>query len=114
MGPSRRLGRRPPLSPSAGRTQSAAEGPRLTQVHATLVSGGQIWRTVNGTAWSQVSSSGFGEAANYGAQSLVEFDHHLYAGTRNDSGCEVWRDAALLFADGFESGDTSEWSAVVP
>ena len=77
------------------------------------VSGGQVWR-LRGTHWSQVSVSGFGSTNNRSIRSLGVYNGDLFAGTWNDTdGCEVWR-YPILFADGFESGDTVGWSATVP
>ncbi len=74
--------------------------------------GTEVWRTTNGTSWLQVNADGFGIQKNYGVISWSELDGVLYATLRNDDGCQVWRTA--LFADGFESGNTSAWSSWVP
>ena len=74
--------------------------------------GTEVWRTTNGTSWSQINADGFGIQKNYGVISWAELDGVLYATLRNDEGCQIWRTA--LFADGFESGGTTAWSASVP
>jgi hypothetical protein len=82
------------------------------------VSGGQVWR-LRGTHWSQVNVSGFGDSNNTSITSLGVFnrrsrpDGDLFAGTQNGfDGCQVWR-YPVVFADGFETGDTIGWSATV-
>jgi flagellin len=75
--------------------------------------GTEVWTTTNGTTWTQVNSNGFDKSKNYAVLTWSELDGFLYAGLRNDDGCEVWRTPALVFADGFESGNTSNWSLTV-
>ena len=48
-------------------------------------------RKLVGTAWIPVGDLGFGEDENSGVASLKAYDGHLYAGTSNEYGCEVWR-----------------------
>lgn len=59
--------------------------------------GGEIWRTVEGTAqedWEQVNTDGFSYQQNRGIWALEVFGDQLYAGTSNyDDGAEVWRAA---------------------
>ena len=52
-------------------------------------------------------------------RSAAVFGEHLYVGTYICGPLwlppfEVWRTEGGLFVDGFESGDTSAWSATVP
>jgi hypothetical protein len=55
-------------------------------------SGGEVWRTNNGTIWVQVSTDGFGDADNVHVVSLEVFNGALYAGTWNlGNGGEIWR-----------------------
>ncbi len=68
--------------------------------------GGEIWRTDNGTSWSQVNSNGFGDAGTIGVTSLTDFGGYLYASTRHvpGEGIEVWRCQVC---------DGSDWGKVV-
>ena len=76
----------------------------------------RIWRSANGTSWSQSNSAGFGDPDNAAAETLAVFGGALFAGTKNlPGGCEVWRGfSPSVFADGFESCDTTAWSVAVP
>ena len=75
----------------------------------------EVWR-YDGLDWEQANFDGFGDANNHCAYSLADYDYDLYAGTANETtGGEVWRLPGLtVFADSFESGDTSAWSHTVP
>lgn len=54
--------------------------------------GGEIWRTGDGTTWTQVNANGFGSGDNIRAVSLETFGGKLYAGTWNNAtGGEIWR-----------------------
>jgi hypothetical protein len=64
--------------------------------------GAEIWRTADGQNWERIASGGFGDGYNTGVLSLVEYNGHLYAGTRHGDwqddghpngplGGEVWR-----------------------
>ena len=66
-------------------------------------SGSQVWRSNNGTSWTQVDAHGFDEwASNGGIDSMAVFNGKLYAGTTNcDTGGQVWRT------------DGSSWTKVV-
>jgi len=69
--------------------------------------GGEVWRTSNGTSWNQVNTDGFGD--QYNRRIVLEpFGIYLYAGTYNYSnsdnpGCELWRCQVC---------DGSDWSQV--
>ncbi|MFH1150010.1 MAG: IPT/TIG domain-containing protein [Actinomycetota bacterium] len=66
--------------------------------------GCEVWRSPDGTAWTQVNTDGFGDASNESALSMSVFGPHLYVGTGNDStGCEVWR-----------TDDGTTWTRVDP
>jgi hypothetical protein len=58
-------------------------------------SGGEIWRSANGSAWVQVSTDGFGTFNNWGIGALDEYNGYLYAATRTADGSgfgtQVWR-----------------------
>jgi flagellin len=75
--------------------------------------GTEVWSSEDGIVWTQVNSDGFGNSDNYAVMTWSELDGILYAGLRNDLGCEVWSYSGI-FADGFESSDTSAWSSSVP
>ncbi len=77
--------------------------------------GGKIMRFVDLLSWDTVVSGGFGNAANLGIVAGAVFNANLFVGTYNTSqGCEVHREVATVFMDGFESGDTAAWSTTVP
>jgi hypothetical protein len=78
-------------------------------------SGAKVYRYLGPMSWLTETDDGFGDSDNLAIGSLAPFGGSLYAGTVNETaGCEVWRQAGVVFADGFESGDTSAWSATVP
>lgn len=71
----------------------------------------QVKRTANLVTWDTLI-----EGAPLTSASLTLVDDQLYIGARQ---AELYRfgpitDPSLLFRDGFESGDTSAWSATVP
>jgi hypothetical protein len=56
---------------------------------------------------------------NCSSASAAIFGEHLYVGTYSCGPLwippfQVWRTEGGIFADGFESGDASAWSATVP
>ena len=55
--------------------------------------GFELWRSDNGTNWSQVFTNGFGDSNNKAIWTfaLVPYNGYLYAGTQNYSTGEVWR-----------------------
>ena len=54
--------------------------------------GAEVWRSSDGTTWTQVNTDGFGDSNNGGAYSMAVLGSYLYVGTRNTStGAEVWR-----------------------
>ena len=66
---------------------------------------GQIWRSLNGTTWTQVEGGGFGNANNIGVVNFGVFSNTLYAATYNTTdGLEIWRSS---------SGNSGDWSRVV-
>ena len=76
--------------------------------------GTQIWRSVDGTSWTQAVGDGFGDATNGGSDTLTVFDGALYSGTYNGaSGTQIrktidgthWNKVAI---DGF--GDSNNYS----
>jgi hypothetical protein len=77
--------------------------------------GAKIFRYLGPLSWLIETDDGFGDTGNMAVGSLASFNGSLYAGTLNQAeGCEVWRQSGPVFVDGFESGDTSAWSATVP
>jgi hypothetical protein len=69
--------------------------------------GGEIWRSTNGTLWTQVVDAGFGDPDNAEAFRFAVFDGDLYVGTcsgTETAGGEVWRSA---------SGDLGTWTQSV-
>jgi len=77
---------------------------------------GAIWHSENGTTWAPSSSPGFADPHNDAIGSLHSWNNRVFAGTANpSSGCEIWRGGRhTLFDDGFETGDTTGWTAVWP
>ncbi|GAB4501631.1 MAG: hypothetical protein Fur0035_11740 [Anaerolineales bacterium] len=69
--------------------------------------GGQIWRSTNGTTWTQVIVNGFDPLTNSEFFRFVVYDGQLYASTWVDNtahGGEVWRSP---------TGDSNDWTRVV-
>jgi len=77
---------------------------------------GVIWSSDDGTTWTPSSNPGFTDPSNEAIESLHYWDNRVFAGTANPSaGCEMWRGGRhTLFDDGFETGDTTGWTAVSP
>ncbi len=76
----------------------------------SVSSGGEVWRTTNGTTWTKVITGGFGTTTNYAVAPLAAFNGYLYAGTANwnpatqtSNGGQVWRCSAASGCD--EAGD---------
>jgi uncharacterized protein YjiK len=72
--------------------------------------GGQIWRSPNGTVWTQVEDNGFSDTTNGGISAFAVFNNTLYAATdvRNTGathGLEISRSS---------TGDSLSWTNVVP
>ncbi len=68
------------------------KGQLYASVEATLGTGAQVWRSANGTDWTQVSQDGFGDIDNYQTGASVVFRGQLYVTTRNDvTGAQLWR-----------------------
>lgn len=59
-----------------------------------------------GKEWRKVSQDGFGDASNITVFCLYTGRDYLYAGTLNNSGCQVWR------TNGAMVGDTCEWECI--
>jgi hypothetical protein len=68
------------------------KGQLYATVEATPGTGAQVWRSANGTDWTQVSEDGFGDIDNYQTGASVVFRGQLYVTTRNDvTGAQLWR-----------------------
>jgi len=83
--------------------------------------GGEVWRTQNGTVWSQVNDDGFGDADNWAVSALAAFNGHLYASTTHEwgAGAEVWScqdcdgsDWTQVVDNGFGNSDTNYTNAL--
>lgn len=73
------------------------------EAHTDPPVGIQIWRTANGTDWSQVDSTGFGSPDNFQTGGFAVFNGSLYIGTKNNTtGAQIWR-----------SGNGSLWTQAV-
>jgi hypothetical protein len=59
-----------------------------------------------GKEWRQISEDGFGDVTNVTVFCLYAGRDHLYAGTLNNSGCQVWR------TDGVMHGDSCHWECI--
>jgi len=67
--------------------------------------GGQIWRSPDGTAWTQVISNGFGNTNSFAISTFAVFGNALYAATHNNNdGLEIWRSG---------TGNSGDWTRVV-
>ena len=71
--------------------------------------GCQVWRYNSGTSWTQISTSGLGDANNEMIFGMAVFNGLLYVGTRNAiTGGEVWSYNGTAWAqvntDGFGAG----------
>ncbi len=79
------------------------------QLYATAASDGngrgQLWRTEDGSTWSQIVNAGFGDSDDTGVRALAAWGDMFYACTYNPvSGAEIWRSS---------TGDSGTWSRVV-
>jgi hypothetical protein len=65
---------------------------------------GQIWRSANGTDWSQVAANGLGNPNNAGFTTFTSFNGMLYAAALNRiDGAEIWRSS---------TGNNGSWKRV--
>lgn len=61
-------------------------------LEASPGTGAQVWRSANGTDWTQVSEDGFGDVDNYQTGGAAVFRGQLYVTTLNDvTGGQLWR-----------------------
>ncbi len=68
------------------------QGQLYAAVEASPGTGAQVWRSANGTDWTQVSEDGFGDADNYQTGGAAVFRGQLYVTTLNDvTGGQLWR-----------------------
>jgi alpha-tubulin suppressor-like RCC1 family protein len=67
-------------------------------------SAGQIWRSPDGTDWTQVEGEGFGDPGNTAIMTFGIFSDMLYVTTQSSNGLEIWRSP---------TGDSADWSRVV-
>ena len=65
---------------------------------------GQIWRSPNGTDWTQVEGAGFGDSGNTAIATFAIFNNQLYAATQSSNGLQIWRSS---------TGDSGDWTLVV-
>lgn len=61
----------------------------------------------SGSTWRKVSADGFGDDSNITVFTLYAGVDHLYAGTLNNSGCQIWR------TDGAEVGGCLSWECLI-
>ena len=81
------------------------------------LTGGEIWRTNDGTTWQQVNLDGFGDPDTWAISSMAAFDGYLYVSVRNS--LQVWRcrrcngtDWQPVVQDGFGTPATNKASAL--
>ena len=55
------------------------------------VTGGEIWRSSDRTAWEQVNPDGFGDAGNTTIETIMFFSDLLLATTTNNAGGQLWQ-----------------------
>ncbi|HEX5840756.1 MAG TPA: hypothetical protein VFY26_23160 [Anaerolineales bacterium] len=68
------------------------QGQLYAALEASPGTGAQVWRSANGTDWTQVGEDGFGDVDNYQTGGSAEFRGHLYVATLNDvTGAQLWR-----------------------
>jgi hypothetical protein len=65
---------------------------------------GQIWRSPNGTDWTQVEGAGFGDTGNTAIGTFAVFNNQLYVTTQSSNGLQIWRSS---------TGNSGDWSLVV-
>ncbi|MBI5842458.1 MAG: S-layer homology domain-containing protein [Chloroflexi bacterium] len=73
---------------------------------ANQTTGGQLWRSADGTTWSQLTLTGFDPLTNSEFFHLASFNGQIYASTWADGsthGGEIWRSA---------TGNSSDWTQV--
>jgi len=80
-----------------------------------IVAGTRIWRTSNGTTWTQVNTDGFGDVNNTETITLAVYKGQLYAGIMNNqvTGGEIWRTSngitwSPVITDGFGDPNKSD------
>jgi len=82
---------------------------------STLMSPYQVLVSSDGSAWTPDNDARFGNPDNYRNSGIGVSRSFLYVAARNDvEGSELWRKFLGLFAGGFETGDTTRWSATIP
>jgi PKD repeat protein len=93
---------------------------------AITSTGGEVWRTNDGTTWTQVNADGFGSTDNLIVSSFAVFNDYLYAGidnwnftARSSTGAQAWRcqvcdgsDWQQVMGNGFGNPRTHGMSAL--
>jgi hypothetical protein len=79
--------------------------------------GGALFRTADGTHWSSVTATGFGDGYNYGFRTLQNTPFGVFAGTaRLVGGLQIWIDQSVLDLNGdgvIDQNDVNSIAAVV-
>ena len=81
-----------------------------------LATGGQVWRSTNGTTFTPVFTDGLGKTANRGAYGLFALDDHLFVTLANfATGAEIWAtpDGATwhpMMLGGWDKGGANAWA----
>jgi len=69
--------------------------------------GGEIWRSSDGTSWEPVVQGGFGDRYNGEVMRLAVFNNQIYAATwsyTSTHGAEIWRSS---------TGNAGDWTRVI-
>lgn len=65
---------------------------RLYLGTANAATGGELWRSLDGSSWEKITLDGLGGAKTSAIAALESFDGQLFFSTRNlDEGGEIWR-----------------------
>jgi len=77
----------------------------------------EVWASDADGYWVQIEANGFDDDLNRAVSSMAFFRNMLYVSSQrrsNSDGLEIWRWINPIFDDSFETGDTSQWSDVLP
>lgn len=73
-------------------SSGSVQGNYLYLATVNIVTGTEIYRSANGTAWTQVNADGFGDTNNRASRAAAIFGNHLFVGTSNlTTGAEMWQ-----------------------
>lgn len=89
----------PPQANAIPTVHTTALGGGIAYIGTTnMISGGGVYRSVNGSSWTQINTNGFGTKENFMVAPTMQVfkgsasQDYLYVGTRNTTtGAQVWR-----------------------